>query len=403
MIITVQQPWSLLEKVLFRFFFVFFTLFIFPFPLNYIPHVGDFFNWYSDIWTPLVNWIGRVFFDLNEELNVVNNGSGDHLYDYLQSLSFLMIAFLITIFWSLIDRRRSNYITFQKWFVMILTYYLASILFIYGISKVFYMQFSRPGITRLLETYGNSSPMRIMWTFMGASEFYTKFSGWMEVLAGSFLLFRRTRTLGGLATFSVMLNVFILNLSYDVPVKLFSFLLLLMGAYVVLLDFKRIIGLLFTNKSISNNYDTSLPLKNKTGKLLVGCLQIIFISYLLYLNISSTNESRKTYGDLQDKPGLYGLYKVTNYVRNNDSIPPLVTDSLYWKYMFVDYRYGGVKFLNDKFSYYKQDIDTVEQNLTFLNFRDTTEKFEFVYYLDGKKLSLEGVYESDTLSIDLEY
>ena len=43
----------------------------------------------------------------------------------------------------------------------------------------------------------------------------------MEVFAGIFLLFRRTVTLGLLIATGVFINVMMLNLTYDIPVKYF--------------------------------------------------------------------------------------------------------------------------------------------------------------------------------------
>ena len=54
---------------------------------------------------------------------------------------------------------------------------LASALFGYGINKVFALQFPEPGLQRLTQDYGDSSPMGLMWTFMGASAPYTMFAG----------------------------------------------------------------------------------------------------------------------------------------------------------------------------------------------------------------------------------
>ena len=56
-----------------------------------------------------------------------------------------------------------------------------------------------PSIESLRETYGASSPMRLLWTFMGVSAGYRIFSGLAEALPGFLLLFRRTSTVGGLS------------------------------------------------------------------------------------------------------------------------------------------------------------------------------------------------------------
>jgi hypothetical protein len=44
---------------------------------------------------------------------------------------------------------------------------------VYGAVKVIKLQFSYPGPDTLLHTFGESSPMHLLWTFMGASDGYT--------------------------------------------------------------------------------------------------------------------------------------------------------------------------------------------------------------------------------------
>ena len=64
----------------------------------------------------------------------------------------------------------------------------------------------------------------------------------------SFSLFRRTTTLSALVVVPVMLNVFLLNLCYDVPVKLMSFHLFLAGLFLALPDFRRLFDVLILNR-----------------------------------------------------------------------------------------------------------------------------------------------------------
>ena len=76
---------------------------------------------------------------------------------------------------------------------------VAGAMFTYGINKVFGLQFPEPGMQRLLQDYGDSSPMGLLWTFMGASQPYTMFAGWMETIGGLLLCLRRTQLVGTLS------------------------------------------------------------------------------------------------------------------------------------------------------------------------------------------------------------
>jgi hypothetical protein len=106
----------------------------------------------------------------------------------------------------------------------------------YGFLKVFPLQFPAPDFARLSETFGEASPMGLLWTFMGASPGYERFAGCAEVLPGLLLLFRRTSTAGAVIAIATMGNVVALNFCYDVPAKLLSSHLLLMALFLLIPD-----------------------------------------------------------------------------------------------------------------------------------------------------------------------
>lgn len=62
---------------------------------------------------------------------------------------------------------------------------------IHGFAKVFEGQFPFPPLDALNETYANSSPMGLLWRFMGFSKSYSVFAGIGEL----FELVREPRTM----------------------------------------------------------------------------------------------------------------------------------------------------------------------------------------------------------------
>jgi hypothetical protein len=57
---------------------------------------------------------------------------------------------------------------------------------------------------------------------IGYSKPFEIFTGVCECLAGLLLIFRATSTLGAFVATTVFLNVMVMNLAYNIPVKLFS-------------------------------------------------------------------------------------------------------------------------------------------------------------------------------------
>ena len=131
----------------------------------------------------------------------------------------------------------------------------------YGAVKVIKSQFPDPSLARLMQTYGDSSPMGLLWTFMGASKSYNIFTGGVECLGGFLLFIPRLTTLGALVSIGALANIFMLNMSYDVPVKLYSFHLLLMAVVLAAPDLRRLCRLL----SVSRQECSSQPISPPSG------------------------------------------------------------------------------------------------------------------------------------------
>ena len=173
-------------------------------------------------------------------MNPGPSGSGDKTVDWVHALTVLMLAVVATLVWSVLDRKRRDYTAAMGWTRLALRYLLAWVVLGYGFAKVFPLQFQPPTAERLMQPFGDFSPMGLLWSFMGASTGYTIFGGTMEVLGGLLLLFRRTALVGALITATVMTNIFALNMFYDVPVKLYSFHWLVMALVIAAPDLGRL-------------------------------------------------------------------------------------------------------------------------------------------------------------------
>ena len=395
--------WPIGEKIIFRFLFVFFTLAIFPFPIDMIPGTEKVSELIVAAWEFPINFAAKTFFGIEEPITHSFTGSGDKLYDWMWYFCILVLAFLIAGFWSVLDRKRNSYEKLNAWFLLFITYYLAYCLLLYGVIKLFYLQFIPPNLERLLQDFGQASPMRLMWTFMGASKTYTVFAGFSETLAGVLLLFRRTRTLGALMAIGVMLNVFMMNMSYDIPVKLFSFQLMIMGAYIAAQDWKRLYAFFILNKTAPAYKDYPLA-RSRRGKIILLAFQLLFVGYVVYSQIDGGLEGRKMYGEKREKSALYGVYNVETFTHNMDTLPPLLTDTIRWRKLLFDYPdFSSVVLMNEHVKRYNTEIDTLAQTIIFSERGDTINKYTFNYTLTDSLMTLNGILKEDTLNIDLEH
>jgi uncharacterized membrane protein YphA (DoxX/SURF4 family) len=395
-----QPSWTVAGKVAFRFFVVYFILYVLPFPLGYIPVVSALAAYYYQLWYKLVPWFSERVLDL--QITVFPNGSGDTTYNYVHILLLAIISFAVCMMWSILDRRRQHYDQVAYWTLIAMRYYLALTMMGYGFSKMFMMQFQLNEV-RLAQTYGDSSPMGLLWTFMGFSPAYNMFTGMGEVIGGLLLLFRRTTTAGSLLLITIMSNVVILNFTYDVPVKLFSSHLLAMAFVIALWDGKRILNFILNKPAEPLEHKTYLSDGRMGNVRMVG--NAILVIWLLGSQSYSMLEYKRSWRD--PKPLFHGKYEVKDFACNGDH-SRLAQDSIVWNSFRIDYAgYARATAMNGHGIDFKLEVDTLQKNFTllmpqqqyFLRFRKTGNQLE----LWGSRITM-GIKENkqDSIRVMLE-
>jgi hypothetical protein len=303
-----QQRWHPFTRTAFRFAFVYLLLFNLPFPLNAFPYVDKVAEFYNSFWNWLVPRLARAAF--NREVASVFNGSGDRMFDYLLVACLLLIALLAAVVWTILDRKRLSYPTLYKWLNVYVRFSLGATMIGYGAFKVISSQFPPPSLDRLMQAYGDSSPMGLLWTFMGASEPYTMFVGAAEMIAGILLFPRTTTTLGALMSVGVLSNVVALNFSYDVPVKLYSSHLLAMAVFLLLPEARRLANFFILNRPAESPRVEPLFSRKvfHRGALVLSSL---FLIAVVGTSLYQSYVQRRTFQG-QRSP-LYGVWEVEEF------------------------------------------------------------------------------------------
>lgn len=325
-----SAPWPLPVRVAFRFTFIYFIFAFFSAILQLVPLLGMLGYLHDQAVQPFYVWIGKLVFGV--EITVFPNGSGDTTYNWVQFASHLVFAAVATAAWSAVDRRRPSYPWLKDGLWIAMRFVLASAMFGYGINKVFGLQFPEPGLQRLLQDYGDSSPMGLLWTFMGASQPYTMFAGWMETIGGLLLCFRRTQLLGALWTAGVMANVFALNMFYDVPVKIYSFHLLVLAMVIAAPDMQRLARLFLLDRPVPRA-DLRGPWTNKTMRRIAFGVKLAWVGFTVPFMFWQMSEMRYTYGALAPRGELDGTWEVREFRRDGVELPPIITDAVRWRYL----------------------------------------------------------------------
>jgi hypothetical protein len=199
---------------------------------------------------------------------------------------------------------------------VIARYYLATFLLVYGWIKVFPLQFPGPGPDRLLQSFGDASPMGLAWTFLGTSSAYQMFAGMSELLGGYLLFWRRTSLLGSLVAIAVMTNVVAINYFYDVPVKLFSTHLVLVALFIAAPDLPRLVGLFGFNLPAAVRADRPFWLRSGRRRGWVMAAHLAFVVTITGFHISDNGRSARGYGYLREVSPVTGIFVVESFERD---------------------------------------------------------------------------------------
>lgn len=188
-----------------------------------VPYGRELREAFTDVAFPVVDvlaeWI--LWFDVVRPARFT--GSGDTSFAWAYCLLSAVVSLLVAAVWALRGHPASP--RSRAWLRTLLRYALGANLIAYGLAKLTGEQFPFPDRAALGRAYGDSSPMTLLWTFMGASPGLCAFAGVIEIAGGALVLFRRTTCLGALIVAAALTHVVVLNFTYDVPVKLFSLMM----------------------------------------------------------------------------------------------------------------------------------------------------------------------------------
>ena len=193
-----------------------------------------------------------------------------------------------------------------------------------------------PSLTRLLQPFGTLSPMGLLWNSMGSAPAYEIFTGCAEVAGGLLLIVPRTATLGALISLADMIQVFMLNMTYDVPAKLFAFHLILLSCFLLAPDVPRLVRFLFLNRATAPSTQVQLFRGVRANRIALAA-QIIFGLWLIGVNFQQCRVYWNTQGGGRPLPPLYGIWEVKQMSIDEQPRPPLLTDSTRWRRAIFDY------------------------------------------------------------------
>lgn len=243
----------------------------------------------------------------------------DSISMYILILLLCFIAVFLSVLFERIRKRGMTAELLYSFVYKMGYYYLALQLLQYGLDKVFKAQFYLPEPNTLYTPLGQVSKDLLFWSSMGTSYSYTVFTGAAEVIAAVLIIFKRTRFLGLLAGFALLLHITAINFSFDISVKAYSCFLLLLSIYLLIPFINRLYQFFFTQESIAavtNGSDYPFfkqPFVSVFFKsLFIGLVAV----EALYPYVKSGNYN----DDLAERPFLHGAYEVNTITVGGDTV-----------------------------------------------------------------------------------
>jgi hypothetical protein len=230
----------------------------------------------------------------------------------------------------------------------------------------------------------------------------------MEVLVCVLLINRKTVTAGLLLGLAVFLNIFILNLSYDIPVKLYSFQLFLTCAYLIAEDGKRLVGIFLMNRSAGENDLYRNKFSFRHYNVVRFSAKVLFILLFMLLPAwEAWSRYQRIINMNLNMPPYAGYYKLDRLLLNGDAVPVNQYDASIWKDLILDKgNMGSIQSTNTSFNqrygrgYFGYSIDSLSQQISFTRSAfDTTRLFILKFkFSDSVRLQLWGKVHDDSVN-----
>lgn len=310
-----------------------------------------------------INWWGFA-----EPSRGWHQGGGDKPFDWALAYGLLLVATAITVVWSAVDWKRVSYPRLHAWLRLCLRVVVGTQMVSYGFAKAFPMQMPFPPLTGLLGAYGDLNLMRILWFQVGSSPAYQVFTGCAELLAGVLLLIPGLTTVGALVGVAVVSQVWILNMTFDVPVKNLSMHLLIMCVVLLIPELRRLFQILVLRRHAALPREPRL-FRNVTAHRVALALQVVFAAYVVIWSGFFPAKARWTATNpANQRPPLYGIWTVDKMMIDGVERAPLLTDYDRWRRIVFD-RPHSVAFqrITDGYQTLPARVDLEKKTIWFTN------------------------------------
>jgi hypothetical protein len=299
-----------MNKIIFRILFIYFLLQALP------------LDWKSYSYLFSINWLHLQYQDIFNLAHYTTRFSSGEA-GYIDWGILLLIALVAGLIWKPnIDEDKLYY-----WLKVVLRYRLALALLAYGFVKFFPLLAPYPSLSQLNTPYGHFNRWKLFSLSLGIVPSYELFLGLVEIVIAVLLLNRRTAAIGAFIFLIFCGNIFMSNIAYEGGDQVYSLLLITFALAIFSGDLIRIVRLLILR--LPTEPSTFQPLyKSKAVRYTLKGLFILF--FIVIYGFKAGNGSSQ-YPTTKGLPAIAGLYDVSVFKINKDTIAYSLTDSSRWQ------------------------------------------------------------------------
>ncbi|MGV9003572.1 hypothetical protein [Flavobacterium sp.] len=238
----------------------------------------------------------------------------------------VIFTFCFAFYWN--NKEKKELVNSEKitsWFITLVRYWIAFLLFDFGFQKLFETNFAYSYHINdsLVKTLSGTE---LTWNYFAYSYGLSVILALFQIVGSILLLFRRTTLLGVTLLLPVVLNIVLINVFYQIgPITLFTSILITLGLlYLVYQQNVDIIGFF-------NQYKNTLPsignaISRTAARLLCVLIPCLFVLYYNY--------------DVYRSKKYFGKWKVESLSRNGNLISDQAweKDTLAWKVIYFEQR-----------------------------------------------------------------
>lgn len=346
--------WKDREKLIFRFFFLFFILQAIPLSVDFFKIVFG-FNWfhisYGDI------------FNLTRLSAKFLPGTDS----FINWIIVAIIAIIGAVAWGKSKYKDIDYDQFYYWLRVVVRYRLAIGIIGYGFIKFFPLQAPFPSISNLNTSYGDFTDWKIFSMSLGIVPSYEAFLGAIEILAGLLLFFRKTATIGAAIILVFTGNVFVSNLAYEGGEFVYATYLVTFALFLLWFDAQRIYNLVSLERpTLPNSFKPHFAGKTKTLRLVLKTLVIFFFVFLYgFKTYSGFHHDPYQFPRTKGLARAAGIYNVSEFRINGRVLPYAAADSVRWKDVVFE-KWATISVRSDR----KVIVDSANYEQVFKNDKD---------------------------------